>query len=204
MLLKRLQLWDLRLLLLRSIREENVVINQVNQFGQRLPIAMIRPQWSKGKTGKGRWKQARTKPLKRKSAKQKRFLAMNVRRKSWQFLIQVGFPFSDLFCFFFFFLHKICLTCVCLCSFFTELNKLAGSSAIDELNVKCGVCKGIKVIAGDRTVTGKVQHFLKSRFSKKKKRYKFRGIQHIDTLLIIIMLKLYEILKILIHLFSAI
>ena len=63
---------------------------------------------------------------------------------------------------------KICLTCVCLCSFFAELNKLAGSSAIDELNVKCGVCKGIKVIAGDRTVSGKVQHFLKSRFSKKK------------------------------------
>lgn len=39
MLLKRSQLWDLRLLLLRSIREENVVINQVNQFSQRLPIA---------------------------------------------------------------------------------------------------------------------------------------------------------------------
>ena len=154
---------------------------------------MIRPQWSRRKTGKGRWKQARTKPLKRKSAKQKQFLEMNVRRKSWQFLIQVGFPFSDLFCvFFFFFLLKICLTCVCLCSFFAELNKLAGSSAIDELNVKCGVCKGTKVIAGDRTVSGKVQHFLKSRFSKKK-RFKFRGNQHIDTLLII-MLKLYEIL----------
>ena len=98
MLLKRLQLWDLRLLLLRSIREENVVINQVNQFSQRLPIAMIRSQWSRGKTGKGRWKQARTKPLKRKSAKKKQFLEMNVRRKRWQFLIQVGFPFSDLFC----------------------------------------------------------------------------------------------------------
>ena len=105
---------------------------------------------------------------------------MNVRRKSWQFLIQVEFPFSDLFCvFYFFFLLKICLTCVCLCSFFAELNKPAGSSAIDELNVKCGVCKGIKVIAGDRTVSGKVEHFLKSRFSKlKKKRYKFRGNQH--------------------------
>lgn len=85
------------------------------------------------------------------------------------------------------------MTCVCLRSFFAELNKLSGSSAIDELNVKCGVCKGINVIAGDRTVSGKVQHFLKSRFSKKKKRYKFRGNQHIDTLLII-MLKLYEIL----------
>ena len=34
MLLKRLQLWDLRLLLLRSIREEKVVINQGNQFSQ--------------------------------------------------------------------------------------------------------------------------------------------------------------------------
>lgn len=164
MLLKRLQLWDLRLLLLRSIspiREENVLINQVNQFSQRLPIAMIRPQWSRGKTGKGRWKQAKTKPLKRKSAKQKQFLEMSVRRKSWQFLIQVGFTFSV---FFFFFLLKICLTCVCPCSFFAELNKLAGSSAIDELNVNCGVCKGIKVIAGDRTVSGKVQHFLKRRF----------------------------------------
>ena len=40
-----------------------MVINQVNQFSQRLPIAMIRPEWSRGKTGKGRWKQARTKPL---------------------------------------------------------------------------------------------------------------------------------------------
>ena len=95
-------------------------------------------------------------------------------------MIQVGFPFSDLFCvFYFFFLLKICLTSVCLCSFFAELNKPAGSSAIDELNVKCGVCKGIKVIAGDRTVSGKVEHFLKSRFSTlKKKRYKFRGNQH--------------------------
>lgn len=43
--------------------------------------------------------------------------------------------------------------------FFAELNKLAGSSAIDELAVKCGVCKGKKVTAGDRTVSGKVQHF---------------------------------------------
>ena len=34
MLLKRLQLWGVRLLLLKSIREENVVINQGNQFSQ--------------------------------------------------------------------------------------------------------------------------------------------------------------------------
>ena len=47
--------------------------------------------------------------------------------------------------------------------FFAELNKLAGSSAIDELTVKCGACKGKKVIAGDRTVSGKVQHFLISK-----------------------------------------
>ena len=52
MLLKRLQLWDLRLLFLRSIspiREEKVVISQVNQFSQRLPIAMIRPKDRKRK-----------------------------------------------------------------------------------------------------------------------------------------------------------
>ncbi|KAJ7351699.1 hypothetical protein OS493_035959 [Desmophyllum pertusum] len=50
--------------------------------------------------------------------------------------------------------------------FNTELNKLAGSSAIDELAVKCGVCKGKKVIAGDHTVSGKVQHFLINHFEK--------------------------------------
>ena len=37
---------------------------------------------------------------------------------------------------------------------FAVLNKLAGSSVIDELNVKCGVCKEKRVIVGDRAVSG--------------------------------------------------
>jgi len=109
MFLKRLQLWDLRLLLLRSIRRENVVINQVNQFSERLPIAMIRPQWSRGKTGKGRCKQARTKPLKRKCTKHRTgrggikeftFSNANLGRPSDHALrkVQSGYtPFSGVF-----------------------------------------------------------------------------------------------------------
>lgn len=97
MLLKRLQLWDLRLLLLRSIREEKVVINQVNQFNQT-PHCNDTPEMVQKKDRKRKMEASEDKAIKEKIRKAE----MNVRRKSWQFLIQVGFPFSDLFCVFFF------------------------------------------------------------------------------------------------------
>lgn len=51
-----------------------------------------------------------------------------------------------------------CLTFYCI----LELQKLAGSSAVDELHVKCGLCKESKTICGDRSVSGKVNHFKSS------------------------------------------